>query len=764
MNVAPRSHFITDIIDADVAAGTNGALVRTRFPPEPNGYLHIGHSKSIALNFGLAAQYQGVCNLRMDDTNPVTEDVDYVQSIERDVAWLGGRWDGEIRYASDYFEKMFELAEGLVTAGKAYVDSQSVEEIRNNRGDFNRHGTDSPHRNRLVPENLDLLRRMRAGQFADGAHVLRAKIDMAHPNVLMRDPLLYRIRHAHHHRSGDGWPIYPMYDYAHPLEDAIEGITHSICTLEFESNRELYDWVIDHTGPWQPRPRQYEFARLSLGYTVMSKRKLLQLVQDKLVDGWDDPRMPTLAGLRRRGITAQALRDFAELVGVAKNNSLVDIGKLEFCIRQDLEKRCQRALAVLQPLPVVVTNWPDDMVEQLELPWWPTDPSLGSRKVPFSKHLLLERDDFSANPPSDWKRLAVGREVRLFGAYFVRCDGVELDENGQVCALRCTADLHTKGGTAADGRQPAATLHWVDARSAHAAPVHLYDRLFTVEQPDADGDFVQFLNSDSLQIATVMTEPALAQANAQDHFQFMRLGFFFADPLRSLPGAPVWNRTIGLRDTWAKPATKTESRPNRAPKPAVATTSAVETAVHWAEKVDADSQLAQFAQAHSLPKPALGRLAQDPEKLAFLQASVALGADAELALRWLQNEVAGALAARSLSATPIDVRQFTAFLGLVRAGTLSTAAAKQLLPQWLTRGGDPAQLAAELGLLATDDAATDAAVEAAVAQVVAQMPREVARLRAGEAKLLGALLGAALRIAKGADPQRLRAALLRAVQ
>lgn len=760
MDVAARSNFLTDIIDADLAAGTHGGLVRTRFPPEPNGYLHIGHSKSIALNFGLARQYGGVCNLRMDDTNPVTEDVDYVQSIERDVAWLGGRWDGAVRYASDYYGRMYELAERLVREGKAYVDSQSVDEIRSNRGDFNRPGVNSPFRGRGIDENLDLLRRMRAGDFADGSHVLRARIDMTHPNVLMRDPLLYRIRHAHHHRSGDAWPIYPMYDYAHPLEDAIEGITHSICTLEFETNRELYDWVVDNTGPWNPRPRQYEFARLALGYTVMSKRKLLQLVKDGYVAGWDDPRMPTLAGIARRGVPAEALLDFAEMVGVAKNNSLVDIGKLEFCIRGDLEKRCPRALAVLDPLPIVLTNWPDDMVETLELPWRPNDPTAGTRSVPFSKHLLIERDDFAQVPPDGWKRLAPGREIRLFGAFFVRCDGVETDAAGKVTALRCTVDLHTKGGTAPDGRHPAATLHWVDRRTAVCGETRLYDRLFVVEQPDGDGDFVQHLNPDSLKTATVYAEPALGLARGGDRFQFMRLGFFYADPIASAAGAPVWNRTITLRDTWSRPADKTNSQPARGDRPkAAAVHSAGELDAGFAAKVAADTELAALAERYQLPTAALGRLAADAERLQFLRDTLSAGAPGDLALRWLQNDVAGALSGKPLHSVAIDAKGFAAFVRLVGESKLTHAAAKQLLGPWLMRGGDAALVAAELGLLGADAVAIDKAV----AEVIAQMPGEVARLRAGEQKLVGALLGAALRKAKGADAAQVRAALLRAV-
>src|SRR5512135_2970033 len=481
---APRgSNFLTDIIDADLAAGRNGGRVVTRFPPEPNGHLHLGHAKSILLNFGLAARYGGRVHLRFDDTNPETEETEYVEGIQADVRWLAGDWSA-LHYASEWFERMYECAERLIREGKAYVDSQPQEAIREQRGDFGRAGVAGPFRDRPAAESLDLFRRMRAGEFPDGACVLRARIDMAHPNVLLRDPLLYRIRHAHHHRTGDAWCIYPMYDYAHPLEDAFEGVTHSICTLEFESNRELYDWVLDQLGPWDPRPRQYEFARLALGYTVMSKRKLLQLVNERRVSGWDDPRMPTIAGLRRRGVTPEAIRAFADLIGVAKNNSVVDIGKLEFAIRGDLEGRSPRALAVLDPLPVTLVNWPEGEIREIQIPWWPAEPQRGVRKVPFGRELLVEREDFALDPPEGWKRLAPGREVRLAGAWRLRCDEVVRGPSGEVAGLRCSG-----------------TLHWVHATRSRPAEVRLYDRLFAAEQPDAAEDLLSALNPASLTLA-----------------------------------------------------------------------------------------------------------------------------------------------------------------------------------------------------------------------------------------------------------------------
>lgn len=757
---ARRSNFLTDIVEADLAAGRHSKVV-TRFPPEPNGYLHIGHAKSIALNFGLAEQYGGVCHLRLDDTNPVTEDTDYVESIQHDVAWLGGRWDGEVRYASNYFGRMYELAERLVREGKAYVDQQTVEEIRKNRGDFVTPGVASPYRDRPASESLELLRRMKAGEFADGACVLRARIDMAHANVLMRDPLIYRIRHAHHHRTADEWCIYPMYDYAHPLEDAIEGITHSICTLEFETNRELYDWFLDHTGPWNPRPRQYEFARLALGYTVMSKRKLLQLVTEKRVSGWDDPRMPTVAGMRRRGVTPQALRDFADLIGVAKNNSMVDIGKLEFCIRQDLEKQTRRALAVLRPLAVTLTNWPADMVEKLQIPWWPGDAAKGSREVPFAKHLFIEQEDFSEDPPADWKRLAPGREVRLYGAYFVKCDGVDRDPaTGAITGLRCTVDLHSKGGTAADGRQPAATLHWVAAKTALHGEVRLYDRLFNVEQPDADGDFLAHLNPESLQVLTARTEPALARAQPGEAFQFVRQGFFVADAVDTRDGVPVWNRTISLRDTWARPSAPPKAAARAVADKAVkaAAPAAQEQAAARLAWLETQPDLKALAAQVGAEPLAFAAFAQDPSAVAFLRATLACGADAEAAYRWQRNELAGAMTSRKLTSVPLEAPRFAAFLGLVTSGAITAGAAKRLLEHLVDHGGEPDQLVDQLGLRRVEDSSV---LDGAVQTVLQQHAAEVARYRAGETKLLAVLLGATMRAAKGADAQAARATLLR---
>lgn len=544
------SNFIHEKIDADLAVGRYDQ-VHTRFPPEPNGYLHIGHAKSICLNFGTARKYQGACNLRFDDTNPVKEEQEYVDAIERDVRWLGFDWPGEPRFASDYFEQMYGFAEALIQKGLAYVCTLTPEEFKEYRGVPTRPGKDSPHRNRPVEENLDLFRQMRAGAFPDGAYVLRGKIDMASPNLHMRDPVFYRIRHAHHHRTGDTWCIYPSYDFAHCLEDAIEGITHSLCTLEFEVHRPLYDWILENVSLPSPLPEQTEFARLNLTYTVMSKRKLLALVEENRVEGWDDPRMPTLVGMRRRGYTPESIRNFCERVGVTKFNSLSDMALLEFALREDLNKSAQRRMAVLDPLKVVIENYPEGEEEYFEAVNNPERPEDGTRQVPFSREIWIERDDFMEDAPKKFFRLSEGREVRLRAACYITCQEVIKDEHGEVVELRCTWDPESRGGGTPDGRKVKGTLHWVSANHAVDAEVRLYDRLFTVEQPDAqeDQDFRDFLNPDSKQVITAKVEPSLLEARPGEPLQFERIGYFTADPNRS-PERPVFNRTVGLRDSW----------------------------------------------------------------------------------------------------------------------------------------------------------------------------------------------------------------------
>jgi glutaminyl-tRNA synthetase len=547
-----RLDFIREIVVADNASGKHAGRVGTRFPPEPNGYLHIGHAKSICLNFGVARDFSGTCNLRFDDTNPVTEDVEYVDSIQADVKWLGFSWDDRLYYASDYFQQLYDCAERLIQDGRAYVDDQTPDDIRRNRGTLTEPGTDSPHRTRSAADNLDLFRRMRAGEFPDGSRVLRAKIDMGSPNFNMRDPVLYRIRRAHHHRTGDAWCIYPMYDYAHPISDAIERITHSICTLEFEDHRPLYDWLIHHL-PLPGQPQQIEFARLNLTYTVMSKRKLLQLVNEKRVHGWDDPRMPTLSGMRRRGYPPEAIRAFCDQIGVAKRENVIDVGLLEFCVREHLNRHAPRAMAVLRPLKVVIENFDEHRVEEMDVVNNPEDASAGTRKVPFSRVLYIEQDDFKEDPPKKFFRLAPGREVRLRNAYFITCRDVVKDATGAVVELRCTYDPATRGGDAPDGRKVQATLHWVSALHAVNAEVRLYDRLFTVENPGAgDADFLTQMNPQSLEVVKdCKVEPSLGALPPGARVQFERLGYFCADP-DGRAGHPVFNRTVTLKDAWAK--------------------------------------------------------------------------------------------------------------------------------------------------------------------------------------------------------------------
>jgi len=548
------SNFIRTIIDGDLAAGKDGGRVATRFPPEPNGFLHIGHAKSICLNFGLALDYGGECHLRFDDTNPLTEDLAYVAAIQEDVRWLGFDWGPHLYHTSDYFEKLYQFAVQLIGKGKAFVCGQSAEEIRESRGTLTAPGRDSPHRNRSVEENLDLIERMRAGEFADGTYTLRAKIDMASPNLNMRDPVLYRIRRESHYRTGDAWVIYPSYDWAHGQSDYIEGITHSICTMEFEDHRPLHEWFLEQLDT-EPRPKQIEFARLNLGYTVTSKRLLGELVREHVVAGWDDPRMPTLAGLRRRGVTPEAIRDFFAGIGVARADSLVDIGQFESCIRKELEPATPRVMCVHDPLRVVIENCPEDKVEELEASYLPNDAEgAGSRRIPFSRELYIEREDFMEDPPKGFFRLAPGTEVRLRRAYVVRCEEAIKDGDGKVLELRCSYDPATLNSKP-EGRKVKGIIHWVSAHHALPVEVRLYDRLFTVPDPTADKetDYRDYLNPESLTVLEgAMAEPSLASAVAGERYQFERKGFYFVDPTDSKAGSPVFNRTITLRDTWAK--------------------------------------------------------------------------------------------------------------------------------------------------------------------------------------------------------------------
>jgi glutaminyl-tRNA synthetase len=547
----PSANFIRQIINADLSDHKNNDKVATRFPPEPNGYLHIGHAKSICLNFGIAAEFKGSCNLRFDDTNPEKENIEYMESIERDVKWLGFEWAG-LHHASDYFEQLYDYAVQLIEQGQAYVDSLSAEQIRLYRGTLTEPGKESPDRSHTIAENLDLFQRMRAGEFADGQYVLRAKIDMASPNINMRDPAIYRIRRVHHHRTGDAWCIYPMYDYTHCISDAIEGITHSLCTLEFEDHRPLYDWVLQQLQT-PCHPQQIEFARLQLEYTIVSKRKLNQLVMEKHVHGWDDPRMPTIAGLRRAGFTPKAIRDFCERIGVTKQNSWIEMGVLEYCIREDLNENALRAMAVLQPLRVVIDNYPEDQIEELEISNHPQKPELGKRKVPFTKVILIEQDDFAEIPPPKFKRLVVGEEVRLRGSYVIRCNEVIKNAEGVIIELRCTYDADTLGKNP-EGRKVKGVIHWVSEQQSHPAEVRLYDRLFKVPNPDNEENFLNAINTNSLEVlADCRVEASLLHAQPENRFQFERTGYFCLDAIDSVNGKLVFNRTVTLREGgWGK--------------------------------------------------------------------------------------------------------------------------------------------------------------------------------------------------------------------
>ncbi len=550
-DISPPPNFIRNIVEEDIKNNKNNGQVLTRFPPEPNGYLHLGHAKSICLNFGLAKDYKGRCHLRFDDTDPTKESMEYVLSFQEDVKWMGFDWGQHRYFASDYFDKLYDFAVLLIKKGKAYVDSLSADEIREYRGTFTEPGKESPYRNRPIEENLDLFSRMKAGEFPDGAHVLRAKIDMASPNIVMRDPVIYRIRKIDHYRTGSQWCIYPMYDFTHCLSDSMEGITHSICTLEFEINRPLYDWVLDALET-PCHPQQIEFAKLNLTYTLLSKRKLIQLVEEKYVSGWNDPRMPTISGLRRRGYTPEALQNFCERIGVAKSNSTVDFALLEHCLREDLNERAPRVMAVLRPIRVVIENYPENQIEELECPNHPTNPEMGTRKIPFSQVLYLEQEDFMENPPKKFYRLAPGREVRLRYAYFITCTSVVKDDKGNITELRCTYDPATRGGDAPDGRKVKATLHWVAAGHAIKAQVRLYDHLFTTPDPEDGGDFKANLNPKSLEVLSdCQLEPALRDAKPGTRYQFERMGYFCADS-DSTPEQLVFNRTVTLKDEWVK--------------------------------------------------------------------------------------------------------------------------------------------------------------------------------------------------------------------
>jgi len=755
------SNFIRAIVEADNAAGTYDGHVYTRFPPEPNGFLHIGHAKSIALNFGLAQDYGGTCNLRFDDTNPSTEDVRYVQSIQADLRWLGFQPAG-VYYASDYYEELYRWAEELIVKGLAYVCPLNDEEIRVWRGTVTEPGRDSPGRANSVARNLDLFRRMRAGEFPDGAMTLRARIDNRAANMKMRDPLLYRIRHAHHYRTGDAWCIYPMYDFAHPLSDAIEGITHSICTLEFENNRDIYDWLIENCSV-PARPRQIEFARLSLTYTVMSKRKLLELVTSGLVSGWDDPRMPTLAGLRRRGVTPSALRDFAERIGVAKANSTVEIELFENCLRDDLNTTAPRVLAVLRPLRVTIEGWDADKVDWLDAPYWPHDvPREGSRKVPFTRELYIERDDFQEQPEPGFHRLRPGGEVRLRYGYILRCEGVDKDASGQIVALRCSLDPDSRGGQTKDGRTVKGTIHWVSATHALPCEFRLYDRLFSVKNPGVgtDGaDWKSELNPDSLSVSSGWIEPSVAQDPAETRYQFERTGYFWRDPTDSSADKLIFNRIIPLRDSRpsaraeAKPAAKVESPKVEATAPAKPRSQ---------PELSAEQRgIAEGLEARGLGAEDARMLAQDADLRALFEAADAVASDPKAVANWACNALIGEAKGRAVVELPITGAALGRLIVLVREGTLATPAAKDVLAELVRDGGDPDAIVAARGLQRLSDTA---ALQTIVDAVIAENPAQAAAVRAGKTGMLGFFVGATMKRTQGrADPKIVSALLQKAL-
>ena len=751
----PRD-FIREIVAADLQAGRTGGRVATRFPPEPNGYLHIGHASAICLSFGIAEETGGTCNLRFDDTNPETEEARFVDAIKRDIRWLGFEWDDE-RYASDYFETLYEFAERLIEKGKAYVDSSSEEEIRAGRGTVTTPGTPGPYRDRSVEENRDLFRRMRACEFPDGSHVLRARIDLAHPNMVMRDPVLWRIRHAHHYRRGDAWCIYPLYDFTHGLSDAIEDITHSFCTMEFENNREIYDWLLDEVGFEEPRPHQYEFARRNLDYTVMSKRKLLRLVEEGHVAGWDDPRMPTIAALRRRGVTPEAIRAFADMIGVTRADNRAEIAQLEYAIRDDLNRRVPRVMCVVDPLEVEIVGHPGD-TEWLDAPLYPRDvPLEGSRPVPFGPRILIERDDFMEEPVDGFTRLAPGREVRLRYGYFITCTDVVKDAEGRVIGLRCTYDPATRGGDAPDGRRPSGTIHWVSAEESLPCEVRLYDRLFSVPDPDdvPEGqDFTVHLNPDSLVVRTdARIEPFVGDHPPGTRYQFERVGYFVSDAEDSRPGHLVYNRTVPLRDTWSRASRTEEPTAPSASQETAGPAHDPEAAALARER--AGEEAVRFERFHGLGVGAQDAdlLARSPALARLFDDGLASGAPPARLAAWTVNEVRRAMDGAGDDPGHLDGSALGRLVVLVERGALSAHDARTVLATLVREGGDPAELAARVGQSTLSD---DAALAPLVAEILEEFPDRVEAYRGGRSGLLQFFVGQGMRKTGGnADPARL---------
>ncbi|HEX7005234.1 MAG TPA: glutamine--tRNA ligase/YqeY domain fusion protein [Trueperaceae bacterium] len=748
-------NFITEIVERDLGSGAVQEVV-TRFPPEPNGYLHIGHLKAIFLDFGVADDYGGRTNLRFDDTNPVTEEVEYVEAMKEDIRWLGFEWDLLV-HASDYFERLYRYALQLIRDGKAYVDSLSEAEIREYRGSVTEPGRESPYRGRSIEANLELFERMRKGEFPDGAHVLRAKIDMSSRNMLMRDPLLYRIRHAHHYRTGDSWPIYPMYDFAHPLSDAIEGVTHSLCTLEYDNNREVYDWLVENLTS-EPRPHQYEFARLRLEYTVLSKRRLIQLVSEKRVNGWDDPRMPTISGMRRRGVTPTALRDFVNRVGVTRTESRTDIALLEHSIRDDLNDKAPRVLAVLEPLRIRITNYPEGESESIEAPYWPPDvPREGSRELPMGRELFIERGDFAEDPPAGWRRLSPGAEVRLRHGYVIRCDEVVRNERGEVTELLCSYDPETLGRNPV-GRKVRGTIHWLAAHAALPARFRLFERLFSVPEPDrAQVPFVDTLNPDSLQVSHGFVEPSVANDPSDTRYQFERLGYFWRDPVDSSSDDLVFNRIVTLKDSWTKaevpeqqeterrrasgtePAAKEPGRPSPPKDPVAELT------------VEQRTAYSRYRDVMGIDERDALLIAGDTRLSRFFEEAVGHFDDPRAIANWTVNELLRELKGRDLDDLPLAPEHLAGLVALIAEGTVSARAAKEVFARMLEGGGAPSELVDELGLRQVSD---ESALLPVVERVLERNPEKVTAYRDGKTGLAGFFVGQVMRETGGsANPK-----------
>ncbi len=777
---AAGRNFIRAIIAADVEAGKHGGAVVTRFPPEPNGFLHIGHAKAICLSFGAAAEHGGVTHLRFDDTNPETENELYVRSIQEDVRWLGFDWGDHLYFASDYFERLYEYAVELIEAGLAYVDSASEEEIREYRGTVTEPGRPTTYRERSVAENLDLFRRMREGDFEDGAHVLRAKIDLASSNMLMRDPVLYRIRHADHYRTGGDWCIYPLYDFTHCLSDSIEGITHSLCTLEFDNNRELYDWILDHLEVPQPQPRQYEFARLNVEYTLLSKRNLLRLVEEERVEGWDDPRMPTVAGMRRRGIPASALRAFCDMIGVAKTENRVDFAKLEYAIRDELNPIAPRVMCVLRPLKLVVDNFPEGKLEELEAPYFPEDVGKeGSRLVPFTRELLIERDDFEEDPPKGFRRLVPGGEVRLRYGYVVRCADVVKDENGVVTEVHCTYDPETKGGSTPDGRKVKGTIHWVSASHSLPTEVRLYDRLFSVPDPEKGGaaeDFTVHLNPDSLTVLTdSRIEPSIKADPADTTYQFERTGYFVHDGVDSRPDHLVFNRTVTLRDSWAKARKAAESgaagggaaesgaveaRPSKTAREPIGgkgsgsgSSPGSRPPVGRPRPEDPAAALRYdgLREAHRLATNEASVLAQDAGLFQLFTEALEYTVDHSGLAKWIVNEVPRVLEDRPIDTLPFGGLELARLLELVSTGEVSGRTARDVLVVLAEEGGNPDAVIEARGWRRISDTST---LQPMIARLIEANPAQAQSYRDGKTGLMGFFVGLVMKETDGAaDPE-----------